>query len=483
MIARRGSASSGQLWRAWLLAAACALPASAQEQAEVRGTWLTTTANHALRSPADTADTMRRLRGIGLNTVYVESWKDGYTQFPSSVLERTVGIRQHRARDLVQETLIEAHRNGLIYVSWFEYGFMAAHKDTLNHLRRQKPEWLSRDRHGSELAPNGFVWLNPLHPQARRFLLDLVLEAVERYDLDGVQLDDRIVWPHVTMGYDDYTSHVYAQEHQGKLPPQDHKDPAWMRWRAAKVTEFARQFVDEIRARRPGLLVSLSPAVHPWAWDNYLLDWPEWSAKAAPRWDEFIPQAYRHSFAAFEKTWRQQVEAMRSSGGNRQDALLAGIRITGDGPDSSWDQLRRSIELTRTLGSGGHVLWFSRGVLDLYGSELTDFYRASGPAFSRHFGPGWRQRAIELKPVGRAEGGRQRWQVPAHPGGTYRLIAHDGSHWRYLDDVRPARRGVRFPQKFKQVEMVLDRRAELNAGCVPGWGHGCPSVPSLPGQR
>jgi uncharacterized lipoprotein YddW (UPF0748 family) len=35
---------------------------------------------------------MRRLREIGLNTVYVETWKNGYTQFPSETLERVIGL-------------------------------------------------------------------------------------------------------------------------------------------------------------------------------------------------------------------------------------------------------------------------------------------------------------------------------------------------------------------------------------------------------
>ena len=88
---------------------------------------------------------------------------------------------------------------------------MAAYSHTQNTLRKLKPEWLSCDIcdicdiRGGEVAPNGFVWLNPLHPEARRFVLDLMLEAIDKYDLDGVQLDDRIVWPYVTMGYDDYT--------------------------------------------------------------------------------------------------------------------------------------------------------------------------------------------------------------------------------------------------------------------------------------
>ena len=442
------------------LAFSCLLLASAAPAQEVRGTWLTTTANSAIATPASTAATMRKLKEIGINTVYVESWKDGRAQFPSRVMERTTGVeRAAQERDLVEETLIEAHRNGLVYVSWFEYGFMAAHKDSLNALRRSKPEWLSRDRAGSEVAPNGFVWLNPMHPQASRFLLDLILEAVDRYDLDGIQLDDRIVWPHVTMGYDAYTVAAYAAEHGGHQPPVNVHDPQWMRWRANTVNQFARQLVREVRARRPELIISLSPAVHPWAWENYLLDWPSWSKATTPRWDEFIPQAYRFSYASFETTWLQQVAAMREHGGDRQRDLLAGIRVVGDGADSSWEQLRGSIELTRKLGNGGHVLWFSRGVLDVYAAQLRSFYLESGAAQSPRVPQGWRPASIALTRV-EAESGK--WRVPALPAGHYRLIGNDGAAWHYLGDAAPASvlagRVLPVPPRFTQVELLMDRR-------------------------
>lgn len=137
--------------------------------------------------------------------------------------------RPRAVRDLLRESLIEAHRNGLVNVAWFEYGFLAAQAGTMNQLQRQKPEWLSRDIHGSELARNGFACLNPLHRGARALLPDLELEAIDNYDIDGIQLDDRIVWPHVTLGYDEYTQQAYASEHGGARPPADYKGPAQRR--------------------------------------------------------------------------------------------------------------------------------------------------------------------------------------------------------------------------------------------------------------
>jgi uncharacterized lipoprotein YddW (UPF0748 family) len=490
----------------WLFSvAACAGP-SAQLQtpaepapAEVRGTWITTTANTAIATPIDTAKTMQQLREIGLNTVYVEVWKNGYTQFPSEVLKRTVGVDRRPAlmpqdpsdkpdqlkqagRDLLEETLIEAHRNGLIYVAWFEYGFMAAHKSTNPHLRRMKPEWLSRDINGNEVAQNGFVWMNPLHPEARRFLLDLVLEAIDKYDLDGVQLDDRIVWPYITMGYDDYTRRVYAAEHNGKQPPADHTDAAWMRWRADKVNEYARQFVQEVRAARPGLLVSLSPAVYPWSWEHYLLEWPKWAAwKAAnlnksaagraanttPRWDEFIPQVYRFSYPAFEKTWLEQQAHLKALGNDRQRDMLAGIRLVGEGKDSTWDELRQSMELVRKTGGGGHVHWFSRGVLDVFPNQLKTFYGGwvTHPRFERN----WRRASIPLfREGGWGQGSNTAWSTRDITREAHRLIGFDGTKWEYVDAgvvepnaIAPAKLIFFVDNKYTAVELIADRRHDM----------------------
>jgi len=367
---------------------------------------------------------MKRLRAIGMNTVYVECWKNGYTQFPSQTLKKVIGRDRRPAlmkqdpgddpaktagegRDLLLETLTEAHRNGLIYIAWFEYGFMAAHKSFDSELRRMKPEWLSKDIKGETIAPNGFVWMNPLHPEARRFLTDLVLEAVENYDLDGVQLDDRIVWPHITMGYDDYTRGIYAEEHEGRQPPENCHDAEWTRWRADKVNEYARQFVSEVRAKRPGLVISLSPAPYPWVYENYCLEWPKWATWPVETggWDEFIPQNYRFSYDAFAKTWEEQLaEWGKHAGGRAVAHLMPGIRIVGDGKDSTWEQLHDSIMLGRKSGNGGHVLWFSRGVLDIYEKELTAFYDVAnkGAAANPHFLAGWRSvAATDAAPVDR----------------------------------------------------------------------------------
>ncbi|HWP39912.1 MAG TPA: family 10 glycosylhydrolase [Tepidisphaeraceae bacterium] len=354
---------------------------------EVRGTWLTTTANDHIATPENTARTMRRLRDIGLNTVYVECWKNGYTEFPSEVLRKTIGVAMKinpssadapaLQRDLLAECLREAHRNDLVCIAWFEYGFMAAHQSTRNELRARR-DWLSLDQHGNEVAKNGFVWLNPLHPDAQALLIGIVVEAIGKYPgLDGIQLDDRIVWPGLEMGYDEFTRQLYAQEHGGRQPPGDITDPQWCAWRRAKVEAFAKRFVREVRAaaRQAGnaeLIISLSPGPHPWALDNYLIDWPAWSRwRDNPTWDEYVPQCYRLDYDGFHKSWLEQVQAMPAS---RRGDLVAGIRLVGDGPDLSAEDAIKSVQLVRKTGGGGHCWWFSRGVLDVHAQTIASFY-------------------------------------------------------------------------------------------------------------
>ncbi len=459
------------LFAGLLITAGCAVAEQSEgvtAPAEVRGTWMTTTNNEAINSPSNASAAMKRLRSIGLNTVYVEVWKNGYTQFPSDVLKRTIGVdrRPHlmpghekypademngKPRDLLEETLIAAHRNQLIYIGWFEYGFMAAFTETDNHLRRQYPQWMTKTKDGELISDqNPFVWMNPLRPGCQDFLMGIVLEAVDKYDLDGVQLDDRIAWP-VTMGYDDYTKAVYAKEHNGAEPPADPRDPAWIKWRADKVTLFAERFYKELKEKRPDLLVSISPAVYPWSLENYACDWKTWNDRG---WmDEYVPQAYRMDYAAFKPTWEQQVQ----TAGDRVDDLIAGLRIVGSGPDTTWDDTVKKIEQVRASNAGGHCHWYSVAVLDRYPDQFESFYniKANGHAPHPKLPKDWRPPPV----VAERQGETSNWAFSLDRAGRYRLIGRTGTVWRELSsEAYKAGTHTVEVAGVDAVELLIDRR-------------------------
>lgn len=425
---------------------------------ELRGTWLTTTANDAIATPAKTAETMRRLREVGLNTVYVECWKNGYTEFPSPTLKRTIGIemkvngKDAPQRDLLAEATTEAHRNGLLCVAWFEYGFMAAFKDANNELRAKK-EWLTTTRDGALVGKkNGFVWLNPFHPEVQQFLIDISLDAVKNYDLDGIQLDDRIALP-ADLGYDAYTRKLFKDE-TGKDVPDDFNEPEWKRWRARKITDFSLRYVTALREAHPDLILSLSPAPHPWSYDHYLCQWRAWTywcECGGRKWSEYVPQTYRLDATATTRSVGEQLDFMDT----QRDQLAAGIRVVGDGPDMKWDDVRKSIEYTREQRMLGHVLWFSRGVLDVYPKEFAAFYDVAknGPAANPQKTSGWRPLPIVAT---RTAGGA--WRARVEVPGTYQVIARRGDTWHAVRTLDAKAGDVTIEAEGEAVELLVDRR-------------------------
>ncbi|MCE2913858.1 MAG: family 10 glycosylhydrolase [Pseudomonadota bacterium] len=439
-----------------------ATPSSAPPRAlpgpEVHGTRLTTTADTDIGTPANTVRTVQRLAAMGLNAVYVEIRKKGHTRFPSAVLERAIGVRERPggarqdpsdgalerpARDLLEETLIEAYRNGLHHLVWFGHGFVVAH--------------------------SGFAWMNPLHPETRCILLDLTRGAIGRYDLDGVQFDDRIVWTGPSVGHDTFTRQLYAAEHEGRAPQEVARDPAWMKWRATKLDAVGREFFRELRsAMRPAMLPSFSPAVSPWPCKNYRPDWPLCSSRPEVEYfGEVVPQAHRLSYPAFEATWREQRQGLqRREGACSAHELVAGIRRDGDGRDSSWERLRDSIARTRTLGRGGHMPWFSRSALQPIEREPRQFY--GGTVAQPRFAPDWRRKS--RPPVAAEEAARvglQRWKLPAQLRGEDRrrrrpIARAARGPWRCLRDLEPAPGRplpvAGAPEAMDALELLIDRR-------------------------
>ena len=501
----------------WAASALAQTPTTAQE--EVRGTRIAST-DDAIATPARSAESFHRLRDIGLNTVYVEVWKNGHTLFPSTVLNRTIGVDRSpsllapapsgpaqpataQGRDLLRETLIEAHRNGLTYIACFPAAFAAANADAPNDPWRVKADWLSQDANRRETAPDGLLYLNPLHHEARRFLLDLLLETVNTYDLDGVQLDGGIAWPSLTMGYDDYTKKVYASEHDGKQPPTDHTDEAWTRWRARKVDEFSKQLVQELRAARPGLLISLAPNASPSSYKAHGMDWPAWAAwnkqdaiklgdfvKATlvtPRYDEFVPRCDQPDGAPFESTWLDQIKRMNERGTVRTKDLLAHIPLARDGAgiDPAWPTLKASIELARRSGAGGYVLSSSREVFQ-HAKELAEFYNItiSGPAKHPKWTAGWRPLAIKLRrDVDRSKHNAWFWTSaipePSLVEGTYHIVVKNRDVWSFKGTVSvgatasQAGSGVLLEGEYDAVVLLRDRTAENKTDAFLGKSREC----------
>lgn len=266
---------------------------------EIRGVWMTVNDKDILRDRAKVLDAMQQLRRLNFNTVYPVVWNSGYVMYDSAVAKRNgiqpfvyKGIDGH---DILADVTNQAHRQSLLAIPWFEFGFMAP---PTSELAIAHPQWLTQRTDGSQTSISSageVAWLNPFHPQVQQFITDLVLEIVNKYSVDGIQFDDHMSLPN-EFGYDRYTIALYTQEMQ-KSPPANFQDPEWTRWRADKITTFMIQLNQAVKAVRPNLIFSVAPAPYDAAYKLHLQDWLDWVRLNIV--DELIVQVYRPDVPSF----------------------------------------------------------------------------------------------------------------------------------------------------------------------------------------
>ncbi|WP_088889987.1 glycoside hydrolase family 10 protein [Leptolyngbya ohadii] len=282
----------------FLLRQAPIVPQGARTSDEVRGVWMTDVGAALLYYTTRLDDTIAHLAKLQLNTLYPSVWNGGVTLHPSAVAGRAGGMlplwQKLPRPDPLAGLVKQANRQKLRLIPWFEYGLMVPPRSAIALLH---PDWLTTTRNGDQTdEANGQAWLNPAHPEAERFLVDLIVEVAQRYPIDGIQLDDHFGLP-VAFGYDAYTVQCYRSEHGGKVPPADPTDEEWMKWRAAHITELMKKIARSVRAVRPSATISLSPNLPTFAYQNYLQDWTKW--RELGLLDEVVVQVYRAKASDF----------------------------------------------------------------------------------------------------------------------------------------------------------------------------------------
>ncbi|WP_416233544.1 glycoside hydrolase family 10 protein [Cronbergia sp. UHCC 0137] len=288
-----------------LIVVMISLPLNAQTNmtSELRGAWLTNIDSDVLFESDRLKRSLQTLQKLNFNTVYPTVWNWGYTLYPSKVASKVIGRAIDptpglKGRDMLKETVIEGHKQGLKVIPWFEFGFMAP-ADSL--LAKNRPYWLTNRSDGTRIVKEGThnrVWLSPFRPDVQRFIQDLIVEIVKNYDIDGIQFDDHFGLPS-ELGYDPYTVSLYKKEHRGKAPSKNPKDPEWVRWRANKITGFMKRVFTAIKATKKNCIVSVAPNPQRFSYEYFLADWQRWERMGLI--EDLVVQIYRDDLNVFVK--------------------------------------------------------------------------------------------------------------------------------------------------------------------------------------
>jgi uncharacterized lipoprotein YddW (UPF0748 family) len=239
---------------------------------EFRAAWVATVANidwpsapglSAAQMQAEALAMLDRAQRLGLNAIVLQVRPAGDAIFPSAIEPwcEFLGGAQGRPPWLAGEApwdplafwIEHAHRHGLALHAWFN-PYRARHSAAKSplappHLGLRRPDLVK---------PYGeMLWADPGEPAAAEHLLAVVADVLQRYDVDGVHIDDYF-YPYPVSGpggaelpFPDDAAFGRYRAGGGMLLRDD--------WRRANVDTLVRDLYRVVHTTRPGTLVGISP--------------------------------------------------------------------------------------------------------------------------------------------------------------------------------------------------------------------------------
>lgn len=195
---------------------------------------------------AQADDTLKKIKAAGFNVFVPCVWHGRGTTWPSKLAPREPVWDKVYEKDYdpLAYLILRAHELGIEVHPWFTVALRQ--RDILDEY------------YDSGTPVKSFN----LHlPEFREYIVKLMMEVVNNYDIDGVNLD------YVrTMGVclSDYCSRQYrlatGHDLQGDHSQQNRLGEAWRRlgmWNATAVDDVVRRFSESARAVKPKLLISV----------------------------------------------------------------------------------------------------------------------------------------------------------------------------------------------------------------------------------
>ncbi|MCL8012660.1 glycoside hydrolase family 10 protein [Streptomyces sp. AS02] len=226
---------------------------------EMRGVWVATVTNRDWPSkPGLTADEqcdeliahLDRAVERRLNTVILQVrptadalWPSPYEPW-SQVLTGTQG--KDPGWDPLGTAVREAHSRDLQLHAWFNPYRIANHTDPTrlaeSHPARQNPQWV--------VTYGGKLYYNPGLPAVRTFVQQAMLDAVEKYQIDGVHFDDYF-YPYPVAGQTFDDTDAYDRYGGGFATRAA--------WRRDNIDKLVIEMAAGIRRIRPTTQFGISP--------------------------------------------------------------------------------------------------------------------------------------------------------------------------------------------------------------------------------
>ena len=146
----------------------------------------------------------------------------------------------------------ETHRRGMELHAWFNpyraRNSGQKYTESDSHISKTHPELVKR--YGNDKT--NYLWLDPGETQSREHTLKVFLDVVQRYDIDGIHIDDYFYpYPIDDAPFPDERAWDNYVKTGGKLSRDD--------WRRDQMNQFIQSLYQQIKATKPHVKFGISP--------------------------------------------------------------------------------------------------------------------------------------------------------------------------------------------------------------------------------
>ena len=257
--------------------------------------------------------------------------------------------------DPLQFVIEEAHDRGIEVHCWFN-PYRANHPSQRGAVSSRS---IVRTQPSLVKKYGDFMWMDPGEPAVQDWSFKVFMDVVERYDVDGIHIDDYFYpYPSYAGGADFPDGPSYAKYGNG----MDRGD-----WRRKNVDDFVRRVYDGIKTRKPWVKFGISPfgiyrANTPTGvkttFDQYAVLYADCLLWFEKGWlDYYTPQLYwkmegDQSYRLLLDYWKSKNKAGRHLWpGNYSGKLSA------DNGNWTREELVAQIQYTRRAGANGNVFF------------------------------------------------------------------------------------------------------------------------------
>ncbi len=228
----------------------------AQQKREFRGAWIQCVNGQFMGMGTERMQQTLRyqldeLQKDGCNAIIFQVRAECDALYESSIepwsyyLTGEQGVAPQPYWDPLAWMIAECHRRGMELHAWinpYRAKTKAPHNNASNHIVNRYPEWC--------FVYDGLTLLNPALKENRDYICGVVRDIVDRYDVDGLHIDDYF-YPYPVSGVTIPDRLWYGRRQD---PSQSIGD-----WRRENVNQFIKQLSETIHEAKPWVKFGVSP--------------------------------------------------------------------------------------------------------------------------------------------------------------------------------------------------------------------------------